>query len=279
MPIDTSMITGTKAHKHTLDSSDGSALDFTGVSLSSLGNGSMTFANGGAGALQELAIGTVGTSVTSNGSLPVWSNSSTSILSQTGQMLYASAPNTLAALNIGTAGQFLATNSAGTLPEWSNGAKLELIEHYEELAASGSSHTFIFNADLTDDYAKIILTASYWELGGQLYVTINNITSGVYYQGGLTMAGTREDDAQTQLSINHDTTSGDTKTAQLDIYGNSSDGRLNGFWKEYASLKSFETGGFYMGSQQSGTITSIELSTSAGAWTTGSTFDVFGYKV
>jgi len=185
-------------------------------------------------------------------------------------------------LSIGSPAAQLIVNAGGTAPEWATEheeGKLQLIEHYEELAASGSSHTFTFNADLTDDYAKIILIASYWELGGQLYVTINNITSGVYYQGGLTMAGTREDDAQTQLSINHDTTSGDTKQAQLEIYGNSSDGRLNGFWQEYSSLKSFETGGFYMGSQQSGTITSLELSVSAGAWTQGSTFDVFGYKL
>ena len=178
-------------------------------------------------------------------------------------------------------GSFLKTQGASNNPVWADTTgKLELISHFEEDDSTGDAHTFTFNADLTDDYAKVCLFASYFTLAGELYVTINNETGAVYAQGAYVNAGSsRSDTGQNELSINHDTTAGDTKTAVLEIYGNSDDGRLNGFWTEQASLTSFETGAFYMGSQQSGTITSIELSTSASAWGQGSTFDVYGWKI
>ena len=157
---------------------------------------------------------------------------------------------------------------------------MELIEHYEEAAATASSKTFTFTADMTDDYGCVFLLASYFSLNGQLYVTINNNTSAIYAQGGYVNAGSsRSDTGQNQLSINHDTTVGDTKTSCMSIYGNSADGRLNGFWTEQASLTSFETGGFYVGASMSGTISSIELTTSANTWAQGSTFDVYGWKI
>ena len=228
---------------HTHDSTilqDGGNLDFDNVTQSDMSAGSVTYSNGVH--LQELSIGS-------------------------------------------PAAQ-LVVNGAGTAPEWATEheeGKLQLIEHYEEAAATGTSHTFTFDANLVDDYGKIILIASYFNLGGQLYVTINNQTGAVYNQGGNTSAGgasgTIESTGANQLSINHDTSTGDTKTAELEIYGNGDDGRLNGFWREYASLTSFATGGFYMGLQQSATITSIELSVSADAWGQGSTFDVYGYKI
>ena len=257
---------------------DGGPLDFrTGVTQASLTSGDITFSDGVH--LARLPIGATGESLIVSGALPSWGASSTSILGATGDMIYASAPNVPAALNIGSSGQILAVNAAGTLPEWKSGGKLELIENFIESGVTGNTHVFTFPADLRTDYAEVILVASYFNLAGQLYVTINNQTGAVYNQGGLTMSGTRTDTGQNQLSINHDTTSGDTKTAELNIFGNADDGRLNGFWKEYASLTTFETGGFYMGLQQSGTITSLELSTSAGSWGQGSTFDVYGYKI
>lgn len=285
MPIYPSVITGTVAHKHEASSATGGPLAFTGDTLSGLTNGSMTFANGGAGALQELNIGSTGAGLRVAGGLPVWGASSTSILGATGDMLYASGPNVPAALNIGTAGQVLGVNSLGTLPEWITGGKLSLLEHYEELAATGNTHTFLFSPalDLTDNFSKIILISSYFGLAGQLYATINNITTGIYAQGGLTVdggvSGTVNTTYQNQLSIQHDTTVGDTKQSELTIMGNSADGRLNGFWKEYSSLTHYENGGFYMGSNQSGLVSSIELTTSANTWDLGSTFDVYSYKL
>ena len=214
--------------------------------------------------------------------LPSWQTISTadSILSTQGDILYEGASG-LARLGAGTSGQFLKTQGASNNPVWADTTgKLELISHFEEDDSTGDAHTFTFNADLTDDYAKVCLFASYFTLAGELYVTINNETGAVYAQGAYVNAGSsRSDTGQNELSINHDTTAGDTKTAVLEIYGNSDDGRLNGFWTEQASLTSFETGAFYMGSQQSGTITSIELSTSASAWGQGSTFDVYGWKI
>ena len=75
MPISTSVITGTRAHKHTIDSSDGSPLDFSNVTLSSLSDGSMTYVDGGAGALQELSAGNTNQALIMAASgLPAWEN-------------------------------------------------------------------------------------------------------------------------------------------------------------------------------------------------------------
>jgi len=209
-----------------------------------------------------------------------WADSSTSTLTTAGDLLVASGANTLSRLARGSDNYILKMN--GTSLNWeaeTESGKLELIEHYEEASATNDAKTFTFDADLTDDYGCVFLLASYFGLNGELFVTINNVSTGVYAQGGFGMGGNRTDSGENELSINHDTTVGDTKTSCLSIYGNSADGRLNGFWTEQASLTSFESGGFYMGSQQSGTISSIEVTTSANTWAQGSTFDVYGWKI
>lgn len=73
MPIYPSVITGTVAHKHESSSATGGPLDFGGVTLSDLSDGSITYVNGGAGALQELVIGAANSQLTVSGGLPIWS--------------------------------------------------------------------------------------------------------------------------------------------------------------------------------------------------------------
>lgn len=72
MPIYPSVITGTVAHKHESSSATGGPLDFDDITLSSLNDGSMTYVNGGGGALQELTIGAAGNRLEVSGGLPVW---------------------------------------------------------------------------------------------------------------------------------------------------------------------------------------------------------------
>jgi hypothetical protein len=272
---------------HTHDSTilqDGGNLDFDNITQANLTAGDLTFSDGVH--LQRLAIGSAAQSlIVSGASLPAWGSSSTSILAATGDMLYASAANTLANLNIGNAGQVLAVNAAGTLPEWSSSGRLQLLEHYEESAATNNAKTFTFSPslDMTDNYAQVILLSSMFGLSGDLYATINAQVGTVYNLGANTSnagtAGTFNDSAVTALNIQRMGGAGDTRQGELNILGNSADGRLNGFYKEYSSLTKSAVGGFYMGIDQSGVISSIELTTSAGNWNQGSTFDVYGYKI
>ena len=199
----------------------------------------------------------------------------------TGATSAQAAIDALTAVSGASTNQVLTKDGSGNA-SWAaaGGGVLELIEHYSEAAATASSKTFTFSANLKSDYGCIFLLASYFSLNGQLYVTINNNTSAIYAQGGYVNAGSsRSDTGQNQLSINHNTGIGDTKTSCMSIYGNSADGRLNGFWTEQASLDKFETGGFYVGASMSGTISSIEVTTSANTWALGSTFDVYGWKI
>ena len=68
----------------------------------------------------RLGIGTSGQSLTVVAGAPSWAASPTSVLTTTGDTLYASAANTLARLGIGTTGQVL-TVAAG-LPSWATSA-------------------------------------------------------------------------------------------------------------------------------------------------------------
>ena len=76
MPVDTSVITGTVAHKHsaTGGSSDGGKLAVGGLGGDTsfdLANGSIMYSNGTS--LEELTIGGAGTTLTSSGGIPAWS--------------------------------------------------------------------------------------------------------------------------------------------------------------------------------------------------------------
>jgi hypothetical protein len=75
MPVDTSVITGTVAHKHsaTGGSSDGGKLAVGGLGSDTsfdLSNGSIMYSNGTS--LQELAIGSASDTLTVSGGVPTW---------------------------------------------------------------------------------------------------------------------------------------------------------------------------------------------------------------
>jgi hypothetical protein len=83
VPIYPSVITGTKAHKHESSSATGGPLDFDDVTLSSLSDGSITYVDGGGGALQELTVGSVGNQLSvSAGNIPEWSATMTQLSTQ-----------------------------------------------------------------------------------------------------------------------------------------------------------------------------------------------------
>jgi len=66
----------------------------------------------------RVGIGSSGQALTVVAGVPSWAASPTSVLTTTGDTLYASAANTLARLGIGTANQVLTVNAGATAPEW-----------------------------------------------------------------------------------------------------------------------------------------------------------------
>lgn len=85
----------------------------------------------------RLAIGTSGQSLTVVAGVPSWAPSATSVLTTTGDVLYASAANTLARLGIGSSGQAL-TVVAG-IPSWAASATSTLTAKGDLLTATAAN--------------------------------------------------------------------------------------------------------------------------------------------
>lgn len=71
MPVQTSLISGTQAHKHSSPSSDGGFLDDNITGVTGTSTGSLVYADASS-VLQNLSIGGGGTVLTSSGGLPSW---------------------------------------------------------------------------------------------------------------------------------------------------------------------------------------------------------------
>ena len=99
----------------------GSSIDTTTKALNpSTTLGDIEYRSSTANTNTRLAIGTSGQGLTVVAGVPSWAPSATSVLSSTGDLLYASAANTLARLNIGTSNQVLTVS--GGLPVWATPA-------------------------------------------------------------------------------------------------------------------------------------------------------------
>ncbi len=73
MPVDTSVITGTVAHKHSSPSSDGGFLDDNVTGVTGTSTGSLLYADASS-VLQNLPVGSNGDSLTVAAGLPSWSS-------------------------------------------------------------------------------------------------------------------------------------------------------------------------------------------------------------
>lgn len=99
----------------------GSSIDTTTKALNpSTTLGDIEYRSSTANTNTRLAIGTSGQGLTVVAGVPSWAPSATSVLSSTGDLLYASAANTLARLGIGTSNQVLTVS--GGVPIWATPA-------------------------------------------------------------------------------------------------------------------------------------------------------------
>ena len=145
---------------------------------------------------QRLGIGSTGQVLTVASSLPAWSASATSVLSTTGDLLYASGANTLARLAGGTSGDVLTANGAGVAPSYQTpaggGGKYEQL--YQNSASGGGSPQVItatFSPALTlANYSNVLAVLTAYETStgtNDIIVNLNGITSSSYSLQGITI--------------------------------------------------------------------------------------------
>jgi hypothetical protein len=172
MPIDTSVITGTQAHKHSIDSSDGGFLESTVTGMTNLTEGGII--QGAAGNIQtNLPIGAAGEILTVNagataleyGAITAGANTALSNLA-------AVAVNTTMNMNSN-----IVTNVGAGLGM----AKMETIANYE--TTTTENHTFNFSPSIDLDlYQFLYITVSgVCTVSADLELLWNGLTTGYNY--------------------------------------------------------------------------------------------------
>ena len=149
-PDDTSLVKDGAAAIRTL----GTSVDTTTKNLNpSTTLGDIEYRSSTANTNTRVGIGSSGQNLSVVAGVPAWAASPTSVLTTTGDTLYASAANTLARLGVGTTGQVLTV--AGGLPSWATPAAGGFVgaSVYRSTAQtlSNDTNTVInFNAEVFD---------------------------------------------------------------------------------------------------------------------------------
>jgi hypothetical protein len=154
-PDDTALVKDGAAAIRTL----GSSVDTTTKALNpSTTLGDIEYRSSTANTNTRLGIGSSGQALTVVAGAPSWAASSTSVLTTTGDTLYASAANTLARLGIGSTGNVLTV--AGGVPSW--------------VAPASGSLTLLSTTTLSGASTTI---SSIDQTYQSLYVLINGVTN------------------------------------------------------------------------------------------------------
>ena len=151
-PDDTALVKDGASAIRTL----GTSVDTTTKALNpSTTFGDVEYRSSTANTNTRLGIGTSGQALTVVAGAPSWAASATSVLTTTGDSLYASAANTLARLGIGTTGQVL-TVAAG-LPSWVTPTAAGITNDTATVATSQSTTSTSFT-DLTTAGPAVTVT-------------------------------------------------------------------------------------------------------------------------
>jgi len=217
-----------------------------------------------------------------------WAVSATSVLSATGDILYASGANTLAKLAKGDDDEVLTLKSG--LPSWETaggGGSLELLNS-EKLTTPTSNLQFTPSSALTPaDYSAILVNAIVEPTNDGVFhkMTLNSETTGYYLDGIRTSAGT------SSIQDNNDVESWRIKDETLEdeicisstliFIPNSSiptDEYLSMMSQAFSIGRGFTSVGGYLASADENNIDNIYYAPQAGNWETGSTMTVYGVK-
>jgi hypothetical protein len=183
MPTPTDLVTDLPADFEVF----GQAVDTTTKALNpSTTLGDLEYRSATANTNTRLAIGTTGQALTVAGGVPAWAASSTSVLTTTGDTLYASGANTLARLGVGTDGQVL-TVAAG-VPSWATTVPAQ--SNWSLLNAGGTALTGAATVTVSgisgqDKIMVLVANASSSSAtAGLVSVRINGNTGNNYYPFG-----------------------------------------------------------------------------------------------
>jgi hypothetical protein len=273
-PDDTSLVKDGAAAIRTL----GTSVDTTTKNLNpSTTLGDIEFRSSTSNTHTRVGIGSSGQNLTVVAGVPSWAASATSVLTTTGDTLYASAANTLARLGLGTSGQVLTVS--GGLPAWatvSTGGMTLLASG----TLSGSTTSLSSISGSYNDLQLIIndfypSTNSGWKIRPNA-ISTGYIGSGTYNDGANAGAGGSYSD---QIGyVTNLAGSSKKNTVVLDIfdYTNTVSNKVFDFNNSYTdsanAFSHFRQGGAIA---TTSAITSIDIITNSGTWsasvvTTGS---------
>ena len=202
-PDDTDLVKNGASAIRTL----GTAIDTTTKNLNpSTTLGDIEYRSSTANTNTRLGIGTSGQALTVVAGVPSWAASPTSVLTTTGDLLYASAANTLARRAIGSTGDVLTVS--GGVPTWatpggsnanftlvntggtslsgvnaltisgiSNADKILVVIEGASCASSGNDMDFAINADTASNYFGNYFT---WNVGS----AYSSASAGTFNRGG-----------------------------------------------------------------------------------------------
>jgi hypothetical protein len=218
MPTATDLVTDLPADFEVF----GQAVDTTTKNLNpSTTLGDVEYRSATANTNTRLGIGTTGQALTVVGGVPAWAASPTSVLTTTGDTLYASGANTLARLGIGSTGNVLTVASG--VPSWA--APVSPQSNWSLLNAGGTALTGASTITVSgiSGKGKIMLlidsASSTSATAGSVSVRINTNTGSNYYQ-----YGPRYTWASTYSSANYAKTDGaDTSIALASLAANAGD--------------------------------------------------------
>ena len=125
------------------------------------------------------AIRTLGSSIDTTLKAQIDAQIPDSLLTTTGDVIYASGANTPARLGIGSTGQILTV--AGGVPSWAAAPSGSL--NIQQVATATMSGTSVNITGLTQDYIQIVFAPVNWATSnGQFQIRLNGSSSAVYAQ-------------------------------------------------------------------------------------------------
>jgi len=238
----------------------------------------------------RVAIGTSGQSLTVVGGVPAWAASPTSVLTAKGDVLTATAANTISRLGVGANGEVLTADSTtATGLKWAAAGGSATIS---QIATGSLSGTAVTISSLTQDQLYLRISGTLFNTtSGYIYVRINSSSSAVYnnvstlfYSSGNVYNLWAFDTSTTATAINLNTTvkTQDRSDANnfywLKLTNCKSAGFTNyefnsNFWDGAGEISTANGSGIYANASQ---VTSIQILNSSGTAFTAGTYTLWG---
>jgi hypothetical protein len=227
----------------------------------------------------RVGIGSSGQNLTVVAGVPSWAASATSVLTTTGDTLYASAANTLARLGIGTTGQLLTVS--GGLPAWATVSTGGMTLLTSGTLSGATTNLSSISGSYND--LQLIVNDFYPSTASGFKIRPNSLTTGylgggVYNAGGSAGVGSTYSDqigGITQIPASSQKT---VLVLTIFDYANTSAKKWFSFDYYYVDTGSTITTSFQRGIiDTTSAISNIQIITNSGTWSAGS-YKLYGVK-